>query len=89
MLDSPTSRAAVSFHAEKYADGRPVIALKVTREGEAAAGRDPTFTLELAPDLTSDDADMLVEALNRCITHLGMASPGSGARESSDHDEKA
>ena len=41
----------------------------------STCGRDRLFTLDLVPELTPQEVDALVEVLNRCITHLGMAAP--------------
>jgi hypothetical protein len=67
------SGAEVSFEVRQE-QGCPYIALVLTREGKPAAG-DKMFTLELVPDLTPEEVEMLAQALNRCVTHLGMAGP--------------
>jgi hypothetical protein len=69
------SPAEVTFEARQDSEGRPFIGLVLTREGKPAAG-DKLFTFNLTPDLTPAEVDALVDALNRCITHLGMAVPG-------------
>jgi hypothetical protein len=68
------SRAEVTFEAREDSEGRAFIGLVLTREGKPAAG-DRLFTLDLVPELTPQEVDALVEVLNRCITHLGMATP--------------
>jgi len=67
------SHAEVAFEARQDSDGHPIIGLVLTRSGKPAAG-DRMFTFHLAPNLTSEDAHVLVDALNRCVTHLGMAA---------------
>jgi hypothetical protein len=69
------SPAEVTFEARQDSEGRLVIGLVLTREGRPAAG-DKVFTFDLVPDLTPPEVDALVDALNRCVTHLGMAVPG-------------
>ena len=69
-----TSDAEVSFEVRQDHEGRPYIGLVLTRDGKPAAG-DKMFTLELVPDLTPEEVEMLAQALNRCVTHLGMAAP--------------
>ena len=68
------SRAEVFFEVRHDPDDHPYIGLVLTRDGKPAAG-DRMFTLELVPDITSQEVEMLAEALNRCVAHLGMAAP--------------
>jgi hypothetical protein len=75
-----SNRVEVTFAVREDEAGRPFIALQLTRDGQPAAG-ERLFTFDLAPDLAADEVEMLVQALNRCITHLGMALPED---ESSD-----
>jgi hypothetical protein len=70
------SRTEAAFKARQDSEGRLVIGLVLTREGRSAAG-DKVFTFDLVPDLTPPEVDALVDALNRCVTDLGMAVPGS------------
>ncbi len=74
MTGRATNRVEVTFAVREDEAGRPFIALLLTREGQPAAG-ERLFTFDLAPDLEADEVEMLVQALNRCITHLGMAVP--------------
>ncbi len=73
MTSPSLSRAEVSFQASRDPEGRPVIALVLSRDGKPAADRDFVFYLE--PNLAAEDVDVLVGALNRCVTHLGLAGP--------------
>ena len=74
------SRTEVAFEAGQDSEGRLVIALVLTREGRPVAG-DKIFTFDLVPELTFREVDLLVGALNRCVTHLGMAAPKSDAAQ--------
>ncbi len=72
-VKSPSaSRAEVAFETRQDRDGRPFIGLVLTRDGKPAAGG-KVFTFHVAPNLTPEEIEMLVQALNRCVTHLGMA----------------
>ncbi len=68
------SRAEVTFEARQDSEGRFFIGLVLTRDGRPAAGG-RLFTFDLVPELTPQGVEALVEALNQCITHLGMATP--------------
>ncbi len=49
MTERAEHRYEVSFIASEALDGRPVIALVLDQEGQAAAGEDNVFFLELEP----------------------------------------
>ncbi len=68
------SRAEVTFEARQDSEGRSFIGLILTKDGRPAAG-DRLFTLDLVSELTPQEIETLVEVLNRCVTHLGMATP--------------
>jgi hypothetical protein len=68
------SRAEVTFEARQDSEGCFFIALVLTKNGRPAAG-DRLFTFDLVRELAPREIEALVEALNRCITHLGMATP--------------
>jgi len=68
------SRAEVTFAARQDSEGRFFIGLILTNNGRPAAG-DRLFTFDLVPELTPAKLETLVEVLNQCITHLGMATP--------------
>ena len=74
MTQRATNRVEVTFAVREDEAGRPFIALLLTRDGQPAAG-ERLFTFDLTPDLAAEEVETLVQALNRCITHLGMAEP--------------
>jgi hypothetical protein len=80
MTESSIDRVDVSFKTQQDAEGALAIRLLLTREGKPLTGS-RVFTLQLAPNLTEQEAETLVEALNRCITHLGMGSPEEPLQE--------
>jgi hypothetical protein len=90
MPETHRSRTAVGFEVEQSPEGEPVIVLVLTPESEANPVPNRMFTLDLAPGMTAEEAAILAQALNRCVTHLGMAIPvdenGSGA---APQDEEA
>ena len=77
-VTGPTmNRAEITFEARQDRDGRPVIGLVLTREGRRDDGK--LFSLSLSPDLTPQDVEVLVGALNRCVTHISLAAPEAGS----------
>jgi|SRR5215212_5012537 hypothetical protein len=67
------SRAEVAFKAQQDSEGCLLIGLVLTKDGKPAAG-ERLFTLDLVPELTPREIQALVDVLNQCITHLGMAT---------------
>jgi hypothetical protein len=76
MPETHRSRTAVRFEVVQSPEGEPVIVLVLTPESETSPVPNRMFTLDLAPGMTPEEAAILAQALNRCVTHLGMANPG-------------
>ena len=78
------SRTGVTFEARQDSEGRAFIGLVLTKDGRPAAS-DRLFTLDLVPELAPQEAKVLVEVLNQCVTHLGMTTldpePSQGRHE--------
>jgi len=67
-------RARAAFEARQDAQGRLLIGLTLTPEGQSAA-KPSAFSFELAPSVGPEDVNVLVGALNRCVTHLSLPEP--------------
>ena len=74
MTNRIMSRAEVTFEVRQDSEGRPFVGLILTKDGKPAAG-DRLFTFDVLPELAPEEIETLVDVLNRCITHLGMAIP--------------
>ncbi len=75
MAETSTDQAEVAFDVRQHEDGRPYIVLLLSRGGEKVSINDKLFTLSLIPNLAMDEASTLVQVLNQCVTHIGMAKP--------------
>jgi hypothetical protein len=73
-------RAKVAFEAHECPERRLFIRMVVRREGKPHPSIG-MFTFDPALDLMLHENELLVQALNRCITHLGMATPDKDAAE--------
>ncbi len=71
MTERVEHRYEVSFTASEALDGRPIIALVLDQEGQAAAGEDSVFFLEL-------DQAIAPEATSRIAAFLGQYIKGFG-----------
>jgi hypothetical protein len=71
-----TNRAGVTFQMLLHPDGRPFIALHLTRDDGPGPARDKLFTLDLVPNLSAEEASTLAQALNQCVTHISLQAPG-------------
>jgi hypothetical protein len=90
MPETHRSRTAVGFEVVQSPEGEPVIVLVLTPESETNPVPNRMFTLDLAPGMTPEEAAILAQALNRCVTHLGMAIPvDEKGEEASPQDEEA
>jgi hypothetical protein len=82
MTERVEHRYQVSFTAAEALDGRPVIALALDQEGQAAAGEDSVFFLELdqaiAPEATSRIAAFLSQYIKGfgVMTHTPQVAHG-------------
>jgi hypothetical protein len=81
MSGVQTNRVDVAFETHQYPDGRPFIALLLSRDGGAVAYRDRLFTLDLVANMTVEEAMTLARALNQCVTQLGMTTTGGPKEE--------
>jgi hypothetical protein len=69
-----TGRVEVTFEVRHHPDGQPYIGIVLIRT-EKLLRTDERFSLGLRPDLTETEAGLLVNVLNRSVTHLGMTAP--------------
>ncbi len=70
-------RFEVTFATTKAPDGRTVIALGLNQEGQAAAGQDHTFFLDVDQTIAQEAAPRLAALLNQYVTGFGVMLPAS------------
>jgi hypothetical protein len=68
-------RFEVTFATTEAPDGRTVIALGLNQEGQAAAGQDHTFFLDVDPAIAQEAAPRLAALLNEYVTGFGVMLP--------------
>jgi hypothetical protein len=68
-------RFEVTFMTTEAPDGRPVVALLLNQEGQAAAGLDHTFFLDIDPAIAREAAPRLAELLNEYVIGFGVMLP--------------
>jgi hypothetical protein len=74
MSDTQTNRVQIAFKAVEDSHGRPLIAFILRGKGDQFPENDRLFTLDLASNMTTAEAAVLAQALNQCVTHLGITT---------------
>jgi hypothetical protein len=72
MTERAEHRYEVSFTASEALDGRPIIALALDQEGQAAAGQDSVFFLELDPAIAPEATSRIAAFLGQYIKGFGV-----------------
>ena len=72
MTERMEHRYEVTFTASEALDGRPIIALALDQEGQAAAGQDNVFFLELGQALDPDATSRIAAFLGQYIKGFGV-----------------
>jgi hypothetical protein len=72
MTERVEHRYEVTFTASEALDGRPVIALALDQEGQAAAGEDSVFFLELDPAIAPEATSRIAAFLGQYIKGFGV-----------------
>jgi hypothetical protein len=72
MTQMTEHRYDVAFSASQAPDGRPVIALVLSQDGQAAAGQDNIFFLEPNQTIGPEAAPRIAEFLNKYISGFGV-----------------
>jgi hypothetical protein len=68
-------RFEVTFETTEAPDGRTVIALVLNQEGQAAAGQDHTFFLDVDQAIEQEAAPRLAALLTEYVTGFGVMLP--------------
>jgi hypothetical protein len=72
MTERMEHRYEVTFTACEALDGRPIIALVLDQEGQAAAGQDNVFFLELGQAIDPDATSRIAAFLGQYIKGFGV-----------------
>ena len=72
MTERMEHRYEVTFTASEALDGRPIIALALDQEGQAAAGEDSVFFLELDPSVDPEATSRIAAFLGQYIKGFGV-----------------
>ncbi len=80
-------RFEVTFTTTEAPDGRLVIALTLNQDGQAAAGEDHTFFLDVDPAIAHEAAPRLANLLTEYVTGFGVMLPiPPNSQNQSEHD---